>query len=702
MTNEVKNEAEETATGASSVMANQDSNAAAKETPVKPAAEQSGEVQLSGEFDFGKMLAEFEQEQTTFHAGELVEGKVVGVSEHGVLVDFGYKSEGIVPAEEFGQPIEDAVAVGDTLQAIIKAIGGDAQPLLSHKEALSRRVWAELEDAYRNERPVNGKIVGKTKGGLRVDLEGIEAFLPGSQIDSRPVGNLDPYIGQEIEARIIKLSRRRGNVVLSRKVITDEQINRQKAETLSKIDVGYIVEGTVKNLTEYGAFVDIGGIDGLLHVTDMSWGRLQHPGEMFKVGDHVQAKILKLDKEKEKVSLGFKQLLPDPWSTVIEMYPVNSRVKGKVSSVTDYGVFVELEPGVEGLVHVSEISWSKRAANPKKMFRKGDEVEVQVLGVDTQEKRISLGMKQLQENPWDTVAYRYPVGTKIRGKVRNITDFGAFVEIEEGIDGLVHVSDITWAKKVKHPKELLKKDQEVEAVVTHIDAAAQRLSLSMKDLTPSAWETFVATHRPSDVVRGKVSRFTNFGVFVELGEGLEGLCHISELSDERVDKPEDVISLGQEADFRILRIEPAEQKIGLSFRAVGKDDEPIIDTRIYSTEAKSGMASLGELARLVREESPDQSESNKEEKEAAKRLKKELARKEYEEQAAAETSGTEEQTAPEEEQTHSADAPVESDTSSESSSETAVESVSESNADSSAREDSSEVNAENAKSAETE
>ncbi|MEW6360820.1 MAG: 30S ribosomal protein S1 [Acidobacteriota bacterium] len=702
MTNEVKNEAEETATGASSVMANQDSNAAAKETPVKPAAEQSGEVQLSGEFDFGKMLAEFEQEQTTFHAGELVEGKVVGVSEHGVLVDFGYKSEGIVPAEEFGQPIEDAVAVGDTLQAIIKAIGGDAQPLLSHKEALSRRVWAELEDAYRNERPVNGKIVGKTKGGLRVDLEGIEAFLPGSQIDSRPVGNLDPYIGQEIEARIIKLSRRRGNVVLSRKVITDEQINRQKAETLSKIDVGYIVEGTVKNLTEYGAFVDIGGIDGLLHVTDMSWGRLQHPGEMFKVGDHVQAKILKLDKEKEKVSLGFKQLLPDPWSTVIEMYPVNSRVKGKVSSVTDYGVFVELEPGVEGLVHVSEISWSKRAANPKKMFRKGDEVEVQVLGVDTQEKRISLGMKQLQENPWDTVAYRYPVGTKIRGKVRNITDFGAFVEIEEGIDGLVHVSDITWAKKVKHPKELLKKDQEVEAVVTHIDAAAQRLSLSMKDLTPSAWETFVATHRPGDVVRGKVSRFTNFGVFVELGEGLEGLCHISELSDERVDKPEDVISLGQEADFRILRIEPAEQKIGLSFRAVGKDDEPIIDTRIYSTEAKSGMASLGELARLVREESPEQSESNKEEKEAAKRLKKEQARKEYEEQAAAETSGTEEQTAPEEEQTHSADAPVESDTSSESSSETAVDSVDESNSDSSAREDSSEVNAENAKSAETE
>ena len=638
MANEVKNEAEETVTGASSVMAEQGSKTAAGESPVKAAAEQSGESLASGEFDFGKLLDEFEQEQTTFHAGEMVEGKVVGVSEHGVLIDFGYKSEGIIASDEFTQPIENSVAIGDSIQAIIKAIGGDAQPLLSFKEAVGRRVWTELEDAFKNERPVRGTIIGKTKGGLRVDLDGVEAFLPGSQVASRPVGSLDPFIGQEIEARIIKFSRRRNNIVLSRKVITDEEINRQKAETLSKIDVGYIVEGTVKNLTEYGAFVDIGGIDALLHVTDMSWGRLHHPSEMFKVGDHVQAKILKLDRGKEKVSLGFKQLLPDPWSTVIEMYPVNSRVKGKVSSVTDYGVFVELEPGVEGLVHVSEISWSKRAANPKKIFRKGDEVEVQVLGVDTQEKRISLGMKQLQENPWDTVAYRYPVGTKVRGKVRNITDFGAFVEIEDGIDGLVHVSDITWTKKVKHPKELLKKDQEVEAVVTHIDAAQQRLSLSMKDLTPSAWETFVATHRPGDVVRGKVSRFTNFGVFVELGEGLEGLCHISELSDERVNKPEDVVSLGQEADFRILRIENAEQKIGLSYRAVGKDDDPPADTRIYSTEAKSGMASLGELARLIREEPSVATELSKEEKEAAKRLKKEQARKDFEENSAAETS----------------------------------------------------------------
>ena len=366
---------------------------------------------------------------------------------------------------------------------------------------------------------------------------------------------------------------------------------------------------------------------------------------MFKVGDHVQAKVLKLDREKEKVSLGYKQLQPDPWSTVIEMYAVNSKIKGKVSSVTDYGIFVELEPGVEGLVHVSEISWSKRSASPKRLYNKGDEVEVQVLGVDTEEKRISLGMKQLQENPWDTIGARYPVGTKIRGKVRNITDFGAFVEIEDGIDGLVHVSDITWAKKLKHPKELLKKDQEVEAVVTNIDSRGQRLSLSMKDLTPSAWESFVATHRPGDVVRGKVSRFTSFGVFVELGEGLEGLCHISELSDERVDRPEDVVQLGQEADFRILRIENVDQKIGLSYRAVGKDDEPVVDSRIYSSEAKGGMASLGELANLLGKDDSAQEaepEMTKEEKEEAKRLRKEQARRDYEETTAREAAAAEE------------------------------------------------------------
>lgn len=592
----------------------------------------SEEPHAGGDIDFGAILEQFEQEQTAYHPGDLVEGKVVGVSDRGALIDFGYKSEGVIAAEELAAS-DETLSVGDTIEVVIKSIpAGDAPPSLSRSDAKLRKVWNDIEEAYKEDRTVVGKIVDKTKGGLRIDLNGIEAFLPGSQIDSRPIRSLDSYIGQDIETKIIKFSRRRNNIVLSRKVITDLVINEQKAETLSHIDIGYVVEGTIKNLTEYGAFVDIGGIDGLLHVTDMSWGRLGNPADHFKVNDHLQVKVLKLDREKEKISLGYKQLLPDPWSTVVEMYPVNSKINGKVSSVTEYGIFVELEPGVEGLVHVSEISWSKRSANPKRMFNKGDEVEVQVLGVDTEDKRISLGMKQLQDNPWHNIHERYPVGTKIHGKVRNLTDFGAFVEVEDGIDGLVHVSDITWAKKLKHPKDLLKKDQEVDAIVTNIDAAGQRLSLSMKDLTPSAWEGFVATHRPGDVVRGKVSRFTSFGIFVELGEGLEGLCHISELSDERVESAESVASLGQEMDFKILRIENEDQKIGLSHRAVGKEDEPVVDSRVYSSEAKGGMASLGELANLMKggAEEEAQPEMTKEEREEAKKAKKEKAKQEYE------------------------------------------------------------------------
>jgi small subunit ribosomal protein S1 len=659
MTIEANNETEEAKTGESSAQDSTVKQDAAAQTPVQAAKQTTDDPNLSGEIDFGAILEQFEQEQTVFHAGELVEGKVVGVSDHGALIDFGYKSEGIIPAEEFGGDIESKITVGETVEVIIRSIhAGDSAPILSRVDAVGRKVWNDIEEAYKNDVAIIGKIVDKTKGGLKVDLNGIEAFLPGSQIDSRPIRNLDSYIGEEIEAKIIKFSRRRNNIVLSRKVITDVAINEEKSKTLNSIDVGYVIEGTIKNLTEYGAFVDIGGIDGLLHVTDMSWGRIGNPADAFKVGEHLQVKVLKLDREKEKISLGYKQLQPDPWSTVIEMYPVNTKLTGRVSSVTEYGIFVELEPGVEGLVHVSEISWSKRSASPKRQFHKGDEVEVQVLGVDTHDKRISLGMKQLLDNPWDSIMSRYPVGTKIRGKVRNLTDFGAFVEIEDGIDGLVHVSDITWAKKLKHPKELLKKDQDVEAIVTHIDAGGQRLSLSMKDLTPSAWEGFVATHRPGDTVRGKVSRFTTFGVFVELGEGLEGLCHISELSEERVEKPEDVVQLGQELDFKILRIENDDQKIGLSYRAVGKDDEPVIDTRQFSSEAKSGMASLGELANLMGgEEAEAKPELTKEEKEEAKRLKKEQARKDYEE-AAAKAAEAEAAKAAEAEAAETPDAPA--------------------------------------------
>ena len=561
----------------------------------KPEDEQS-----AGEMDFGAILEQFEQEQTAFSSGELVQGKVVGVSDRGILVDFGYKSEGVISAEEFTSPDgEVTVKPGDELEVIIKSMdAGDNPPQLSYLEAARRRSWTEIEQAYKEERPIIGRIIDKTKGGLRVDLDGVEAFLPGSQIDSRPIRNLDSYIGQEIEAKIIKFSRKRSNIVLSRKVITDEVVNKQKAETLSQIEVGYVLEGKVKSMTEYGAFVDIGGIDGLLHVTDMAWGRLQNPNQMFKPNDNVQVKVLKLDREKEKISLGFKQLIPDPWATVAEIYAVGSKLKGKVSSVTEYGAFVELEPGVEGLVHVSEMSWSRRSKSPKNIVHPGEEVEIQVLEVDPNDRRISLGMKQLQENPWDTVGERYHVGDKVRGKVRNLTDFGVFVELEPGIDGLVHVSDITHSKKIKHPKDVLKKGDDVEAIVTNIDSRGHRLSLSIKELVPSGWEAFVATHRPGDIVRGKISRFAGFGVFVELADELEGLCHISELSDERINRAEDVVQIGQEMDFKILRIEPDVQKIGLSHRAVGKEDEQEVDTKVYSTEAKGGMASLGELANL--------------------------------------------------------------------------------------------------------
>lgn len=556
--------------------------------------------QVSTEEDFGSILEKFEQDQTVFHSGETVKGKVIGISDHGVIVDFGYKSEGIVPLEEFtNESGELSVKNGDEVEVVIKNIHpGDAPPILSRHDVLRRKAWDIIEEAYNQGTPITGFVVDKTKGGLRVDIDGVEAFLPGSLADSRPNFNLDTFRGQEIEAKVIKFSRKRNNIVLSRKALTDEVINQQKGETLGKLEQGYVIEGTIKNLTDYGAFVDIGGIDGLLHVTDMSWGRLMNPNEMFRVGDNVQVKVLKLDKEKEKVSLGYKQLIPDPWSSVVEIYPVGAKIKGRISSVAEYGAFIELEPGVEGLVHVSEMSWSKRSKSPKQMFKSGEEVEVQVLGVDTEDRRISLGMRQLQPNPWEAAAGKYRVGMTVEGRVRNVTDFGAFIELEDGIDGLVHVSDISRSKKGKKPSEMVQRGEQVRAVITSLDPDHQRMSLSMKDATPSSWDAFTAEHKAGDVVKGKISRFAGFGVFVELADELEGLCHISELSDERIENPEKLYKIGQEMDFKILRVEYDNQKIGLSARAVGKENEPVIDYRSYSTEAKGGMASLAELANL--------------------------------------------------------------------------------------------------------
>lgn len=566
-------------------------------TNMSAASDDDEEQRPSGDVDFGQLLDQFEQEQAALQEGEVVRGTVVGISERGVVIDFGYKSEGIVNPAEFTEDGVLAVKAGDEVDVLVKNMEtADGLPILSRADAVRMRAWDDLEKAYRDGTNIKGRVIERIKGGLRVDIDGIGAFLPGSQVDVRPVRNLDSLRNQEIEAKVIKLNRKRSNVVLSRKAVIEEENAGRKGQTLQHIEEDIVIEGQIKNLTDYGAFVDLGGVDGLLHVTDMSWGRLQNPSELFRVGDNIQVKVLKFDKDRERVSLGYKQLLPDPWSSVDERFPVGARVPGRVASVADYGAFVELESGVEGLVHVSEMSWSKRVKHPSKLVNPGDNVEVEVLSVDPKARRISLGMKQIQDNPWQTLHERYQVGTRVHGRVRNLTDFGAFIEIEDGVDGLVHVSDISWSRRIKHPSEVLKKGQEIDAVITSIDAENRRLSLSIKDLEPNAWDRFVTEHKPGDVVRGKIARFANFGAFVELDDNLEGLCHISELSEERVEKPEDVVQLGQEMEFKILRIDSDSKKIGLSARAVGKDDEPIVDTKVYSSQAGSGMASLGELA----------------------------------------------------------------------------------------------------------
>lgn len=562
---------------------------------VAPGAEPSEEA------DFAAMLDDYEQTSASIAPGDIVAGRVVSITERGVVVDIGFKSEGLVPKEEFlGPDGELTVACGASVEVMVKQLeGGDGYVELSYTDARRHHLWKVIEKAFVENQTISGRIIERTKGGLHVDLGGVKAFLPGSQVDLRPVRNLDALIGQELTFRILKLNKKRNNIVLSRKVLLEEELAARKAETLRILDENVIVSGRVKNLTDYGAFIDLGGIDGLLHVTDMSWGRLPKPSDLFNIGDTVQVKVLKFDREKERVSLGYKQLLPDPWDTVTERFKRNDIVKGRVVSITDYGAFVELEEGVEGLVHVSEMTWSKRTKHPSKIVSVGDEVEAMILEVDQANRRISLGMKQVQPNPWDTITQRYSVGSRVSGKVRNLTDFGAFVEIEDGIDGLIHVSDLSWTKRIKHPSEVLKKGQTVEAIITNIDTTNRRLSLSIKDLEPNAWERFFQKHRPGDVLMGKVVRTASFGVFVELEEGIEGLCHISELSDQRVDRPESVVSVGQVMPFKILKLDEANRKIGLSARAVGKENDPEDISNYLNNES---MTSLGEVARFVRSE----------------------------------------------------------------------------------------------------
>jgi small subunit ribosomal protein S1 len=531
--------------------------------------------------------------------GEILQGRVLKVTAKDVIIDFGYKSEGLVPIEQFlGPGGEVTVSAGDVVDVMVDhGERPEGYVLLSHAKAARLRVWDNLEVAFNDQLIVNGHVLGRVKGGLSVDV-GIKAFMPGSQADPRPIHNLDSLIGQDIPVKIIKLNRRRGNVVVSRKLAVEEQIHERKAATLENLQEGAVVTGVIKNLTEYGAFVDLGGIDGLLHVTDMSYGRVAHPSEVVHVGDEVTVKVLKFDREKERVSLGMKQLEPDPWETVAERYPVNSRIIGRVVNVTDYGAFVELEAGVEGLIHITEMTWSRRMKHPSKVVKPGDQVEAVVLEVHSRERRISLGLKQLEPNPWTTIEIRYSVGSVVEGRVRNMTDFGAFIEIEEGIDGLVHVSDLSWTKRVKHPSEVLKKGQLVQAVILNIDAKGHRLSLGIKQLQPDAWETFFQSHQVGDIVHGRVCRLAGFGAFVELAEGVEGLCHFSEVpgySGRRAEEPP--ISVGLDSDFKIIKMSEPEKKIGLSLKAVTDDEEK---TRLedYQRQAAAATTTIEEVMSL--------------------------------------------------------------------------------------------------------
>ncbi len=535
--------------------------------------------------EYARLLELYDTSFRNLAEGEVVKGTVVKVTPTEVIVDVGFKSEGIIPIEEF---IDETGAVsaqpGDSVDVLLERTEDrEGYVVLSREKAEKMKIWDEVEKAYQDRKVVIGRVIERIKGGLAVDI-GVRAFLPGSQIDVRPVRNLDALRGQELRMRVIKVNKKRGNIVLSRKVLLEEENAEKKKTTLDTLAEGKTLRGTVKNLTDYGAFIDLGGIDGLLHITDMSWGRVTHPSEVVRVGDEIDVIVLKYDAGTERVSLGHKQLVPDPWSNVIERYPVGIRVSGKVVSLTDYGAFIELEPGVEGLIHVSEMSWSKRVKHPSKILNVGDTVEAMVLGVDPGARRISLGLKQVESNPWHELSGKYPIGTTITGKVRNLTEFGAFVEVEEGIDGLIHISDMSWSK-VKHPSEVLKKGDTVEAQVLSIDADNQRLSLGLKQLQTGIWKEFFDKHHVSDIVEGKVVRLTNFGAFVELADGIEGLIHVSEFdSAQGAEKLE--LRAGENYQMKIIRLVPEERKIGLSIRAL-KDAEYRADWEAYA-EQNSG------------------------------------------------------------------------------------------------------------------
>jgi len=554
--------------------------------------------------EYQKLLALYDDSMRNLTEGEIVMGRVIGVTSNAVIVDVGYKSEGLIPIEEFmDRDGKLAVEVGEEVDVLLeKTEDLEGHVLLSRQKAQRMRKWTEVERAYKEGKIIRGRVIERIKGGLTVDV-GLRAFLPGSLVDIKPVKNLESMRGQEMDFKVISLDRRRNNIVLSRKAVLEKELEKKKAETLKRLEEGARLKGVAKNITDYGVFIDLGGIDGLLHITDISWGRVNHPSEHFSVGDEVEIVVLKFDPETERVSLGYKQKSDDPWTLVDKKYPIGSRVHGRVVSLVDYGAFVEIEEGVEGLIHVSEMSWTKKVVNPAKILEVGHEVEAIVSELDMDQRRISLSLRQTERNPWEELSDTHPEGSIIEGKVRNLTEFGAFVEITDGIDGLIHVSDMSWTKRIKHPSEVLKKGDVVKARITNIDVENQRVSLSIKEFMPNEWEDFAGSHHVGDVLDGRVVNVTDFGLFIDIYNGLEGLAHVSEIDVPPGSKLEDHYSVGDWVRARILRIEEDEKKVGLSMRGVAQPsaaeaEELTAEAARKSSEGKPGREAAKEIGVL--------------------------------------------------------------------------------------------------------
>jgi len=539
----------------------------------------------------------YEESFKRFAEGEVVTGRIISIDKDHVLIDIGYKSEGQVRMQEFLDENGNITAkVGDAIEVMVEWWDDEEERvLLSKDKAANIKIWESIKTSYDEEGTVKGTITNRVKGGFSVDI-GVPAFLPGSQADLRPIRNLDEMVGKEFDFKILKYNRKRSNIVLSRRAILEKELDEKRTATLANIEEGKVVEGAVKNITEYGVFVDLGGVDGLLHITDISWGRVKHPSELFSIGDEVTVKILNLDLENERVSLGMKQLAEDPWTTAAEKYAVGSRVTGKVVSLTDYGAFIELEEGIEGLIHVSEMSWTRKIRHPSKVVSVGDEVEAVVLDIKPESRRISLGMKQVVPNPWDVISGKYPIGTTIEGKIKNITDFGLFIGIDEGIDGLVHISDISWTKRIKHPSELYKKGDVVQAIVLDIEKNNERFSLGIKQLQNDPWQSVSERYEVGKEITGTITNLTDFGVFVELEEGIEGLVHISEISKDKIKSPTEKFKVGDVITSRVMNINTEERRIGLSIKRLEIEDEQNLLSD-YANNIRPATSSFGEILR---------------------------------------------------------------------------------------------------------